>query len=291
VVAIATVQCSAAAAFYYLGSPATAYAKLFSNQSDSALRYPNIGLPGATEDANAIAISAPADDGLNPFRFDAPHLRLFERPGLEAHRPAEQLGKGSLEDASRPNARRLEPKARYASLPRRVTSGTARIRFASSLLEPFAHTRFCLQYRNDCRRRQMIFRGGGAVLTPQRWAELNAVNKAVNDAIVPERNDGGLDAERWLISPRAGDCNDYAVTKRHHLLARGWSARDLLLAEVVVSSGEHHLVLVVRTRLGDFVVDNLDPVVHAWAATPYEWVRIQTPGNPRFWSTVARASV
>ncbi|WWE91844.1 transglutaminase-like cysteine peptidase [Bradyrhizobium symbiodeficiens] len=85
----------------------------------------------------------------------------------------------------------------------------------------------------------------------------------------------------------AGDCNDYAVTKRHALLERGWPARALLLAEVVTGSGEHHLILVVRTRSGDVVVDNLNANVRPWSKTNYQWVRMQSPQNPQFWSKVA----
>ena len=42
----------------------------------------------------------------------------------------------------------------------------------------------------------------------------------------------------------------------------------------------------VRTRAGDFVADNLYPSVRPWYATPYRWVRIETPENPMYWSTV-----
>jgi hypothetical protein len=59
-----------------------------------------------------------------------------------------------------------------------------------------------------------------------------------------------------LIAPKTGNCNDYAVTKRHELLSRGWPSRALLLAEVIVPSGERHLVVVVRVKQGDFVIDN-----------------------------------
>jgi len=93
-------------------------------------------------------------------------------------------------------------------------------------------------------------------------------------------------AEEWLISPDAGDCNDYAVTKRHELLARGWPARLLILAEVVVPSGEHHLVLVVRTNAGDLLLDNLNANIRPLSAARYGWVRAQSPENPKFWSTI-----
>jgi predicted transglutaminase-like cysteine proteinase len=57
-----------------------------------------------------------------------------------------------------------------------------------------------------------------------------------------------------------------------------------LLAEVIVASGEHHLVLVVRTSQGDIVADNLAGNLRDWTKTPYEWVRIESPVNPMFWS-------
>jgi predicted transglutaminase-like cysteine proteinase len=131
-----------------------------------------------------------------------------------------------------------------------------------------------------------MFRGGPVQLTEERWTDLREVNKAVNQDIIPERNELGLAAETWLISPNRGDCNDYAVTKRHQLLDRGWPARALLLSEVVVASGEHHLVLVVRTKNGDLVLDNLNPQIKPWSRVPYRWVRIQKPDNTRLWATI-----
>jgi predicted transglutaminase-like cysteine proteinase len=93
--------------------------------------------------------------------------------------------------------------------------------------------------------------------------------------------------ERWLIAPRIGECHDYAVTKRHELLERGWPSRSLLLAEVVVPWGEHHLVVIVRTDKGDLVLDNLNAGIRPWSNTPYKWVRIQSPGDPNLWMTIA----
>ena len=85
--------------------------------------------------------------------------------------------------------------------------------------------------------------------------------------------------------------NDYAVSKRHDLLRRGWPSRVLLLGEVVVSSGEHHLVLLVRTRSGDLVLDNLTSQIKPWSRTSYRWVRVQSPGRDGLWATVGREGV
>lgn len=93
-------------------------------------------------------------------------------------------------------------------------------------------------------------------------------------------------AEQWLVAPRYGDCNDYAVTKRHELLAHGWPSHSLLLAEVEVAWGEHHLVLVVRTREDDLVLDNLKSDVRPVSQITYRWVRAQQMENPKFWSTI-----
>jgi len=126
------------------------------------------------------------------------------------------------------------------------------------------------------------------VLTPERWNELNTVNREVNRDIIPEFIVGSGATEEWLISPQAGDCNDYAVTKRHELLARGWPSQALLLSEVVIPSGEHHLVLVACTKDVDLVLDNLNPNIRPVAMTyqQYQWVRIESPQNPKFWATV-----
>jgi predicted transglutaminase-like cysteine proteinase len=59
----------------------------------------------------------------------------------------------------------------------------------------------------------------------------------------------------------------------------------------VTGWGEHHLVLVVRTRSGDLVLDNMTRSVRPWSRVPYRWVRIQTPKNPNYWATIAGRAV
>lgn len=176
--------------------------------------------------------------------------------------------------------------AAFYGLPRALKYQMGRMSFAVPSLAPMAYTRFCLQYPQDCEVRRMIAFRRGVTLTAERWAELAAVNRDVNRAIVPQRNEAGLAGEAWLVAPPAGDCNDYAVTKRHELLARGWPSHALVLAEVVVPSGEHHLVLVVRTRDGDFVLDNLNANIRTVSQPRYRWVRAQSPRRPNFWASV-----
>jgi predicted transglutaminase-like cysteine proteinase len=175
-------------------------------------------------------------------------------------------------------------------MPMGLQSAIQHIKLEAPTLPPMAYTQFCVRYRDECRKRP-IFRGGPVKLTEERWADLREVNQVVNRGIAPESNELGVAGEKWLINPASGDCNDYAVSKRHELLARGWPARALLLAEVVVSSGEHHLVVVVRTRTGDLVLDNLNPQIKPWARVPYRWVRVQLPSSQKLWATVAARGV
>jgi len=176
--------------------------------------------------------------------------------------------------------------AAMVGMPRLLGAMVKRISFSDYTLPPMAYTQFCIRYADQCREPKVRFRAGPIHLTAERWDDLTEVNKSVNSSITPEPNTEGLAAEKWLINPMNGDCNDYAVTKRAELLARGWPSRALLLSEVVTSWGEHHLILAVRTSAGDLLLDNLTPQIRPWSRAPYRWVRMQTPKNPNFWATL-----
>ena len=170
-----------------------------------------------------------------------------------------------------------------------ITMTTDRIVFETPALAPMAFVRFCQRYPNECKPHRMMFRPHLTELSQARMAQLVQVNRDVNRAIRPQENLKGVTGEEWLLSPREGDCNDYAVTKRHKLLELGWPASALLLTEAVVPSGEHHLVLIVRTKEEDVVLDSLNWNVRPLSQVSYAWVRAQKQGNPRFWSTVSVA--
>lgn len=154
---------------------------------------------------------------------------------------------------------------------------------AKNILPPFGHSMFCAQYPRDCDRTRPENISG--VPLAGRLRRLNLIQQWVNNAIGPEQADPvRLDA--WSIFPRQGNCNDYAVTKRHILLESGWPSASLLLAEVrLIASGEHHLILIVRDASGDWVLDNLRPFVVRLAVTrnDYIWERVQSIRDPRLW--------
>jgi len=118
-----------------------------------------------------------------------------------------------------------------------------------------------------------------------RWRKMKLVNSSVNAAIAPNTNRGPRWSP-WQLAPREGICNDYSVTKRHELLKAGWPSSSLLLAEVtLISTGEHHLVLIVKSAQTNWVLDNLKSAIVTLAAAQEDYVlnRIESSDNPRFW--------
>jgi predicted transglutaminase-like cysteine proteinase len=152
-----------------------------------------------------------------------------------------------------------------------------------NVLPPIGHTFFCMRYPGDCARTV------GRVI-PDAGTELPAlesVNETVNTTIAPITDKDSLADPRWLIEPVLGDCNDFAVTKRHRLLEAGWPASSLLLAVVtLIATGEHHLILIVRGKATDWVLDNRQSAVAKLSETHNQYVldRVESTEDPRFWT-------
>lgn len=146
------------------------------------------------------------------------------------------------------------------------------------VLAPFSFVKFCLDYPSDCPElagpRRVRLTGG-------RMAELSNVNRAVNQSIRPKPDTSTL--RYWRLDVDAGDCNSFAVQKRHELIRRGWPASALALTVVKTARGEGHLVVTVRTDQGDLVLDNLRSNIVPWQKAGYEWIMRQSERNPQFW--------
>jgi predicted transglutaminase-like cysteine proteinase len=169
-----------------------------------------------------------------------------------------------------------------------ATASTMHLDEIGPAAAPFAHTRFCLRYPDDCKEKSKKDTVKQRTLSPNLLAQLKAVNAGVNRQIEARPQNEPVAKENWILHPDEGDCNDYAVTKRHGLIGIGWPIDTLLLTEVSLPSGEHHLVLIVRTNEGDLVLDNLKPDVRtlAEANADYKWVRMVSSKNPIYWSTI-----
>jgi len=120
------------------------------------------------------------------------------------------------------------------------------------------------------------------------YSDLEITNRRVNAAIQPAMIGRQFAfGDGWLLYPLFGNCNDFAVSKRHELLRAGWPSSALLLAEVALKTGEHHLVLIAMARGNSFVLDNLKQhVVPLSDVVDYRWIKIETPENPESWASV-----
>jgi predicted transglutaminase-like cysteine proteinase len=113
---------------------------------------------------------------------------------------------------------------------------------------------------------------------------LMVVNQRVNRLISPRSKAyDNSPYEGWTIAPETGDCNDYAVTKRHELLMRGLPSSALRLSVAKTPDGAGHLVLVVSTTVGNLVMDNLTDEIMPWQLTDYRWIKIQSTSDPQLW--------
>lgn len=145
-------------------------------------------------------------------------------------------------------------------------------------LAPFSFAKFCVDYPEECRADSGPSR---VTLNGLRMAQLVEINHAVNAAIRPERDTSTF--HYWRLDADAGDCNDYAVQKRHELLSLGWPAAAVALTVAKTGWGEGHLVVTVRTDQGDLVLDNLRSSIVPWRRTGYQFIMRQSGANPQFW--------
>ncbi len=152
-------------------------------------------------------------------------------------------------------------------------------------LAPLSFVRFCMDHGQECEPGTVP--GAVITLTGETLESLDLINRSINRRIRPVTKAyvGGLG--RWAVNPSAGDCNDYAVTKRHELVKKGFPVSALLLAVARTSWGEGHLLLIVRTDRGDLVLDNLETTIRPWNHTDYAWIKRQSPIDPLRWETVS----
>lgn len=127
-------------------------------------------------------------------------------------------------------------------------------------------------------------------MTEERWALVRGVNQQVNRSIraVSDTAHYGQ-ADYWAPQSgrdQSGDCEDYALTKRHQLIEAGVPSDALTFAIVRTTWGELHAVLILATDEGDMVLDNLTPWIVRWDKTSYRWIERQMPGHPLEWRSV-----
>lgn len=166
-----------------------------------------------------------------------------------------------------------------------AAAGQAFMQTGGRTTQPIGHYEFCQREPGECSQRTP--KQKPVELSRKLWAAIVAVNNSVNGAVTP-RTDmemWGKD-EVWSYPTAVGDCEDYALEKRRRLMAMGVPAGNLLMTVARQPNGEGHAVLTVHTSRGDFVLDNLDGRVLAWADTKYTYLKRQSDRNSGAWVTI-----
>jgi len=146
---------------------------------------------------------------------------------------------------------------------------------------------FCTRYVSECdvkpNTKQSVPRT--IVLSSETWETITEVNEWVNTHIqpVPDRVHRGRINVWGFAEDGRGDCKDYVLVKRQKLIEAGLPRESLLITVVWTSRGQGHVVLIAHTDRGDFVLDNLSPMVVIWSKTPYEFVERQSELDPDAW--------
>jgi predicted transglutaminase-like cysteine proteinase len=165
-------------------------------------------------------------------------------------------------------------------------AGAGFMHTAARTTQPVGHYELCQQSRQECR--QATPKQAPTELTRKLWATIVSINNTVNIKVTPR-----TDMEMWgkeevwsYPDTGYGDCEDYVLEKRRELMKAGMPAGDLLITVVRQPNGDGHAVLTVRTSLGEFILDNLEPKVLAWNATGYTYLKRQSQTNSGVWVTI-----
>ncbi len=149
-------------------------------------------------------------------------------------------------------------------------------------LPPYGFVRFCAATPAECASGRHD--EARVPATPERMRELDALNRQINAQIIAA-TDIELygETERWVLPRTHGDCEDYALLKRHTLIKRGWPVGALLMTVVRDEAGEGHAVLTVRTTQGDYILDNKVDDMKVWSAVRYTFLMRQSYIDPKVW--------
>lgn len=155
----------------------------------------------------------------------------------------------------------------------------------SRTTQPVGHYEFCQRMPAECAVRSSA--GRPVELTRKLWQVVVGINHDVNTSVAPLTDYEMWGREEFWSYPQAvGDCEDYVLEKRQRLMQAGVPASNLLVTVVRQPNGDGHAVLTIETHLGDFVLDNLEPLVLPWAETEYRFLKRQSSRNSGEWVSI-----
>ena len=151
--------------------------------------------------------------------------------------------------------------------------------------QPLGAELFCLENASECSKQWSATQQ--VKMTPELWSELLSVQYNINRKFKPSRE---LRFAWDYSADGTGNCVQFALEKRRALIMRGWPPGALQLATAVTPAKIGHLVLVIDTDDGDWVLDNLRPEVVRWQQLPYRWIARQQGASMEDWVAVGPRS-
>lgn len=111
-------------------------------------------------------------------------------------------------------------------------------------------------------------------LTPEKWETINRINRTWNHKIQSKPDQIHYNKpDHWTFPyDLQGDCEDYAIAKQRALVSVGIPS---YMALCRTQRGIMHIVLVVKTDMGDFVLDCWHDNAINFAELKYKWYKIE----------------
>ena len=88
---------------------------------------------------------------------------------------------------------------------------------------------------------------------------IRKVNYEVNNSITYTPDESLGIGDQWKPGVTAGDCDDFAITKRQKLLDLGWNTNRLHMTQCKTGDGRNHVVLICDVCTKQWVLDNRWP--------------------------------
>lgn len=105
------------------------------------------------------------------------------------------------------------------------------------------------------------------------------INLGVNESVTYKTDLEQYDKpEFWALVGEFGDCEDYALLKRHKLRELGYAESAHMVA-CYTETGEGHAVCIVDTITGAYVLDNRHPYPMRKSQLNYNWIGIEVKND------------
>lgn len=151
--------------------------------------------------------------------------------------------------------------------------------------QPIGHYEMCRRAPDECRQRSSM--PGPVIMTPKLWSVVSRINSEVNGDYRPMTDwEMWGEEEVWSYPVAGADCEDFVLEKRRRLMKLGIPRGDLLITVLRQANGDGHAVLTLKTSVGDYVLDNLEPRIKIWSATSYTYLKRQSERDSGVWLSI-----